>query len=80
MTQRQYRTRPFTIRDMKQQEIPLERILPETGGIFNLDWDLMVKLSNAAIVRGDPITEDTSVKEALTVFSEVVKSGFLAVD
>ena len=71
------RKKPLTIRRLKEQGIPPSTFIPDADTWIQLTWDLMIRLANAVIEEGEPITENDRVTTLLKIFGAGMKKGFL---
>lgn len=76
-----YTLRPtgITIRALKSMGIEVERYLsPELREKYPefCNWESLINLCNAMVIKGGTIDEDTPIKEFQVILKEVMNRGF----
>lgn len=77
MTETQYKK--LTIGALMETGISIKEFLPKMDGLpeINLDWDKLLLLSKHLIAKGEPLSKDSSILEAINAYGDIVQSGFL---
>lgn len=76
MSERKFKE-TLTIGGMKEVGIEITEFFDTKNVPMKLDWDLLLKLCNAMILEGPPISDETPFKEALDVIGKALGNSFL---
>lgn len=75
--EREFRTEKLTVAEAIAADISLSDFIDTRKAPVKLDWATLIKLCNAMMVKGKPLTDQSSVGEIIAVSSVVFKSAFL---
>jgi len=65
------------IKDMISAGIEITDFIDTDEVPMKLNWEILIRLCNAMIVQGEPISKNSDVADAMEVFNAAMKRAFL---